>query len=857
MTPTGESSSSTPLSVDDVSRLLNLQHEQLSRLIEHTIHSKLTSRDVDVKIATFSGTNDEDVIEFLVNFDRAADFYGWTNAQKALALPLHLEGYASAWFNSNACLLGKSYEELTKALKNQFHSASTIWRLRQELYHKEQFPTESVFRYAADIRRLCHRLELPLSEYVHHFVKGLRPEIKEFVILEQPETLSRAEELAKLKEAVLSMKDDRIDQLLEDMTPLVEQAKNSTIACATADQQQNHPERANGQPVSNGGLDRTMSHICPDSRQLRSNQSLSYLGTPLGNRHRKRVKPICNNCRKSGHVAAVCHHRPRHRTNASFQNRANTSFPNTNRDHVGQSQHRPETQPVNNCSFDRKISAPALDDAQTSKPGLDNFQPRDTTFPRSITPEPETNTRYTDYAKGYPVKSFQMQERMIRRQELKKIEVEIGSLVLSSSDANVCRPTLQSVQDEDETVGSVDPPEAPEYVSRPSPTTSRSLQPEPNTVLSQSDSEGPTSNTEDVVIIQLKEPVNFELVFPHEEKVAIGCETIVFEEPCLAVEETRIEMDMIRELESDDCAPVAIQHVGPEFTENRKVKRSAALKPFREIWKCLKHAIRDMFQTRLVAPEMVCDDSQVTCQMTVLATDDASDGISITGSELVKEPVDNLDGGGTDSAALNTKLKDIVPDVHDEWTKHSLALRRAPQNQTTLMLGEGDVTGKTSEETSIVHVAKERVSLGQVLTMPCIAPEDTHEFGGNVTSNEDRGLNAIHSQSATNHLLVVGSSCKQQISFLGRKIAIEARVDLWKPRHLPTKHPSPLARSDFVACAVFFALIWQSVVARRLFPLPTLIPHKPLPKAPKSPLSPRGEIEWLFRKHEREKYIFC
>ena len=119
MTPTGESSSSTPLSVDDVSRLLNLQREQLSRLIDHTIHLNLTSRDVDVKIATFSGTNDEDVIEFLVNFDRAADFYEWTNAQKALALPLHLEEYASVWFNSNACLLGKSYEEL-RLLKINF-----------------------------------------------------------------------------------------------------------------------------------------------------------------------------------------------------------------------------------------------------------------------------------------------------------------------------------------------------------------------------------------------------------------------------------------------------------------------------------------------------------------------------------------------------------------------------------------------------------------------------------------------------------------------------------------------------------------------------------------------------------------
>ena len=118
------------------------------------LHFKLRPAhpNTTVKLPTFSGEFNEDVNEFLTNFDRAANFHNWQDLKKAQALPLHLKGNASIWFNTSPGLVDKTYPELTAALKEQFHSASDKWWLRQKLNDRKQLPTESVSEYASDIR---------------------------------------------------------------------------------------------------------------------------------------------------------------------------------------------------------------------------------------------------------------------------------------------------------------------------------------------------------------------------------------------------------------------------------------------------------------------------------------------------------------------------------------------------------------------------------------------------------------------------------------------------------------------------------------------------------------------------------
>ena len=112
---------------------------------------------------------------------------------------------------------------------NWSYHSSQNWRLRQILNERKQQEGEKLSSYITDIRKQCSRLQLPPFECLHHFVQGLRPDIKEYVALQQPTTLENAENLAKLKE-ILSLENTSkpIDttKLTQD---IVQQLKDSGV----------------------------------------------------------------------------------------------------------------------------------------------------------------------------------------------------------------------------------------------------------------------------------------------------------------------------------------------------------------------------------------------------------------------------------------------------------------------------------------------------------------------------------------------------------------------------------------------------------------------------------------------------
>ena len=100
-----------------------------------------------------------------------------------------------------------SFDDLSAALIHHFASGASEWRVRQALSQRRQLEKESVADYSHSLHTQCARLSLPRSEWTHYFVQGLKPEIREYVILQQPDNLESAENYAKLKESVLSTSD--------------------------------------------------------------------------------------------------------------------------------------------------------------------------------------------------------------------------------------------------------------------------------------------------------------------------------------------------------------------------------------------------------------------------------------------------------------------------------------------------------------------------------------------------------------------------------------------------------------------------------------------------------------------------
>ena len=125
-----------------------------------------------------------------------------------------------------------TFEGLSQKLISHFESKVTLWQLRQKLEERRQLLGETVADYYYDILSFCSRLNLPKSEWLYCFVRGLRPEIREHVILQQPPDLESALNFAKLKELVtLSRKSNngqKVDNFEElQSNPSEEEIKQS------------------------------------------------------------------------------------------------------------------------------------------------------------------------------------------------------------------------------------------------------------------------------------------------------------------------------------------------------------------------------------------------------------------------------------------------------------------------------------------------------------------------------------------------------------------------------------------------------------------------------------------------------
>ena len=151
----------------------------------------------------FYGDEREDVGEFLGNYRRAGLLNGWDEEKLALGLPLFLKKkHASVWFKTLSGSENLTFEVLSQKLISHFESKVTLWQLRQKLEERRQLLGETVADYYYDILSFCSRLNLPNSEWLHCFVRGLSLEIREHVILQQPPDFESALNIAKLKELV-------------------------------------------------------------------------------------------------------------------------------------------------------------------------------------------------------------------------------------------------------------------------------------------------------------------------------------------------------------------------------------------------------------------------------------------------------------------------------------------------------------------------------------------------------------------------------------------------------------------------------------------------------------------------------
>ena len=251
-----------------------------------------------VTFPVFSGDECEDVREFISNFARAGKLNGWNEDNLALGLPLYLKGHASIWFKTLENPDGMKFNELSAALISHFAYGASVWRIRQALSQRRQLENESVADFLYSIRSYCVQLNLPRSEWMHYFVLGLKPEIREYVILQQPKDLETAENFARLRESVLTSPHKAATFDAKEIADRV--SKQTADVC----RQVMDIDEPDIKGMIRTEFEQLMKNVSPKTNSSFRRSTGPGFQTRKDQYHRS--IPTCYNCGRKGHTYSFC-----------------------------------------------------------------------------------------------------------------------------------------------------------------------------------------------------------------------------------------------------------------------------------------------------------------------------------------------------------------------------------------------------------------------------------------------------------------------------------------------------------------------------------------------------------------------
>jgi hypothetical protein len=145
------------------------------------------------KVEPFYGKEDEDPIEWLAIFEKAAATNGWTTAaRKKAVVAAYLRGAASDWFDTNSTTMGDNWDSrnnntanFTDMFKTYFANDTRKNKWYQELLTLRQGSNEKVDDYATKFQRLLNRVDtgnaIPVDQKKRMFLFGLNPAITPLV----------------------------------------------------------------------------------------------------------------------------------------------------------------------------------------------------------------------------------------------------------------------------------------------------------------------------------------------------------------------------------------------------------------------------------------------------------------------------------------------------------------------------------------------------------------------------------------------------------------------------------------------------------------------------------------------------
>ena len=278
----------------------------------------------------FTGYDAEDPELWLDRYERYGQQKAWTATQQAGNLPLYLADSASYWYRDLPASTTATFASIKQAFLQKYQPHEGMkWVRLAELADRKQQPNESVEAYVADIERRCCQLRKSPEERMEVCVRGLLPDIRNYVIKSHPKTVDEAITQARLAQStsVQSPPILEVNSAIKELTNQIT-ALQSQLATISATQPAPYTEQ-----TPNRGYydDRRRQQFRPQPRHFvqRGQQdrqptppmmttACHWCGRGECSRQTCPARNIeCHNCHKVGHFARVCLSRPGNYNNSN------------------------------------------------------------------------------------------------------------------------------------------------------------------------------------------------------------------------------------------------------------------------------------------------------------------------------------------------------------------------------------------------------------------------------------------------------------------------------------------------------------------------------------------------------------
>ena len=260
-------------------------------------------------IPPYSGTENEDILNWLEQFENVAAASSWREKKKISKLRLLLRGPAQQWFKLYVLDGGddapKGFDEITELMKTHFLPTNYETRLREKLNNRKQRPFEPVTCYIFDKQALCRRVnpDMSVRDTIDYIYEGFTPEIQQAICAHDPETVEELLHKAKLIERGIKAGRSSRPRFREFLREPPQRPYQNYAYRPV--QSQNPRFEPQAQPQAEYPQNRKVVRF-PQSTRPSPNFNRNRARTPPPRTRTNTGGPTCYNCQRVGHVRRYC-----------------------------------------------------------------------------------------------------------------------------------------------------------------------------------------------------------------------------------------------------------------------------------------------------------------------------------------------------------------------------------------------------------------------------------------------------------------------------------------------------------------------------------------------------------------------